>query len=159
MYISLYQHQWAQWALVCISMYCMCGIGDIIFNGIDVYNRWSRYFLPSPKFFVMACLLPNILFWLYLLIVSGNFGIEEVYVPMEIMGQTQVESLNESEKMVEKFMSYVEKESKVPIFSCGIIIYTCRWVSMNKFMLYENKHLLYERVSSFAVRQQYILAF
>ena len=31
-----------------------------------------------------------------------------------------MESLNESEKMVERFMSYVEKESKVPIFSCGI---------------------------------------
>ena len=37
------------------------------------------------------------------------------------MGQTEVESLNESEKMVERFMSYVEKESKVPIFACGIL--------------------------------------
>jgi hypothetical protein len=53
---------------------------------------------------------------------SGNFGIEEVYVPTEIMGQTEVESLNESEKMVERFMSYVQKESKVPNFSCGIFL-------------------------------------
>ena len=73
MCISLYQHQWAQWVLVCISMYCIRVIGIIIFSGIDVDNRWSRYFYYYQKFFVIVCLLPNILSWLYLLIVFRKF--------------------------------------------------------------------------------------
>jgi len=43
----------------------------------------------------------------------GEFGIEEVYVPSDSLGKTEVEALDESEKLVEKYMEYAAKETKV----------------------------------------------
>jgi len=44
---------------------------------------------------------------------TGEFGIEEVYVPGQIAGKSEVEALNQSEKLVEKYMEYVNKETKI----------------------------------------------
>lgn len=48
-----------------------------------------------------------------LLLNSGEFGMEEVYIPTETLGKTEVEALDESEKLVEKYMEYAAKETKV----------------------------------------------
>ncbi|KAL3679345.1 hypothetical protein R1sor_022301 [Riccia sorocarpa] len=44
---------------------------------------------------------------------AGQFGNEEVYVPLEISTRDEVESLKESQKIVEKFMKYADKETKI----------------------------------------------
>lgn len=49
----------------------------------------------------------------FIVLKSGEFGIEEVYVPSQIAGKSEVEALNQSEKLVEKYMEYVNKETKV----------------------------------------------
>lgn len=51
--------------------------------------------------------------WYALVMKLGEFGIEEVYVPSESLGKTEVEALDESEKLVEKYMEYAAKETKV----------------------------------------------
>lgn len=38
---------------------------------------------------------------------------EEVYVPPDLSGKDQVEALDDSEKLVEKFMLYASNQSKV----------------------------------------------
>ena len=91
--------------------------------GLDI-STVTKSFLWLFVYFPISC--PDYTSWLF----SGNFGVEEVYVPTEIMGQTEVESLNESEKMVERFMSYVKKECKVPIFLCGIFHDISLWTSL-----------------------------
>lgn len=49
----------------------------------------------------------------FLFLILGQFGMEEVYVPTEALGKTEVEALDESEKLVEKYMEYAAKETKV----------------------------------------------
>lgn len=49
----------------------------------------------------------------FIVLKSGEFGIEEVYVPSQIAGKSEVEALNQSEKLVEKYMEYVNKETKI----------------------------------------------
>lgn len=44
---------------------------------------------------------------------TGEFGIEEVYVPSESQGKTEVQALDESEKLVEKYMAFAAKETKI----------------------------------------------
>lgn len=149
MCISLYQHQWAQWVLVCISIYCIRAIGNIIFNGIDVDNRWSRYFYYYQKFFVIVCLLPNILSWLYLLIVFrkfwnwgslcsyGNHGTDRGGV---------LEWKWEDGWEVHELCPEREQGTQFFVWYFPWYIQTNRWVSMNKFILDENNYFLYERV-------------
>jgi len=51
--------------------------------------------------------------WAVLVIKLGEFGIEEVYVPSDSPGKTEVEALDDSEKLVEKYMQYAAEETKV----------------------------------------------
>lgn len=96
--------------IACVSLAILYSVElTLTTDGLNI-STITKSFLWLFVYFPISC--PDYTSWLF----SGNFGIEEVYVPTEIMGQTEVESLNESEKMVERFMSYVEKESKVPIF-------------------------------------------
>jgi len=44
---------------------------------------------------------------------TGEFGIEEVYVPSDSPGKTEVEALDDSEKLVEKYMQYAAQETKI----------------------------------------------
>ncbi|KAL2613600.1 hypothetical protein R1flu_025292 [Riccia fluitans] len=44
---------------------------------------------------------------------AGQFGIEEVYLPLDMSTRDEVESLKESQKIVEKFMKYADKETKI----------------------------------------------
>ncbi|KAG0627142.1 hypothetical protein M758_2G176800 [Ceratodon purpureus] len=44
---------------------------------------------------------------------TGEFGMEEVCVPTETLGKTEVQALDESEKLVEKYMEYAAKETKI----------------------------------------------
>eukprot|EP00246_Nothoceros_aenigmaticus_P018330 TRINITY_DN9547_c0_g1_i1.p1 TRINITY_DN9547_c0_g1~~TRINITY_DN9547_c0_g1_i1.p1 ORF type:complete len:344 (+),score=59.65 TRINITY_DN9547_c0_g1_i1:163-1194(+) len=51
---------------------------------------------------------------------TGNFGGEEVYLPPDFTGKDEVEALNESEKLVEKFMIYVSNATNI---SCeGMVV-------------------------------------
>ncbi|BFI40562.1 hypothetical protein MPTK2_7g10800 [Marchantia polymorpha subsp. ruderalis] len=44
---------------------------------------------------------------------TGEFGIEEVYIPPDVSAKDEVESLKESQKVVEKFMAFANHESKI----------------------------------------------
>jgi hypothetical protein len=46
--------------------------------------------------------------------VQGEFGMEEVYVPVDDAAEDEVSALNDSEKLVERYMEYAAKETKVP---------------------------------------------
>ncbi|KAH7447352.1 hypothetical protein KP509_01G102900 [Ceratopteris richardii] len=52
--------------------------------------------------------------------VTGEFGIEDVYLTPDTTDEMEVKALTDSEKLVEKFMSYVSDESKI---SCqGMVV-------------------------------------
>jgi nucleotide-binding universal stress UspA family protein len=44
---------------------------------------------------------------------TGEFGMEEVYVPVDDAAEDEVSALNDSEKLVEKYMEYAAKETKI----------------------------------------------
>lgn len=45
---------------------------------------------------------------------TGEFGMEEVYVPADLTEKDDVQALNDSEHLVEKYMQYATKETKIP---------------------------------------------
>lgn len=44
---------------------------------------------------------------------TGEFGMEEVYVPTDLTEKDDVKALNDSEHLVEKYMHYASKETKI----------------------------------------------
>lgn len=45
---------------------------------------------------------------------TGEFGMEEVYVPTDLTEKDDVKALNDSEHLVEKYMHYALKETEIP---------------------------------------------
>jgi hypothetical protein len=45
----------------------------------------------------------------------GEFGMEDVYIPADDSAKDEVSAFNDSEKLVEKYMEYAAKETKVQV--------------------------------------------
>jgi nucleotide-binding universal stress UspA family protein len=45
---------------------------------------------------------------------TGEFGMEEVYLPTDLTEKDDVKALNDSEHLVEQYMQYASKETKIP---------------------------------------------
>jgi hypothetical protein len=45
----------------------------------------------------------------------GEFGMEDVYIPADESAEDEVSAFNDSEKLVEKYMEYAAKETKVQV--------------------------------------------
>lgn len=68
---------------------------------------------------------------------AGPFGVQEVYLPPQVVIQEQVEVLKESEKMVHEYMAYVSEEAQASKQACNAMQQTCVLCSRFLFLFKE----------------------